>query len=183
MTSPLRGDSGGLWTAAFLMNKLKIWRGAREAEGDGLLNRCTVTVPRVRIPSSPNATYPMIEKINIKNRRLNIDFDIMFKWLTYLPFIGWMYPFVFKKNDAFLMHHAKQALLMGMVFTGIPIVLTFSSVFIPISQRWVKLLFVILIYVSHLTYFALCAWGVLKIRENSLYAFPLIKKFANKINV
>lgn len=30
------------------------WRGAREAEGDGLLNRCTVTVPRVRIPSSPN---------------------------------------------------------------------------------------------------------------------------------
>jgi hypothetical protein len=31
-----------------------IGRGAREAEGDGLLNRCTVTVPGVRIPPSPN---------------------------------------------------------------------------------------------------------------------------------
>ena len=29
------------------------WSGAREAEGAGLLNRCTVMVPGVRIPPAP----------------------------------------------------------------------------------------------------------------------------------
>ena len=56
-------------------------------------------------------------------------------WLTYFPFVGWLYPFIAMKNDAFAMHHGKQAFIMAVVFTAAPIILTFSTVFIPISYR------------------------------------------------
>ena len=37
--------------------KINIRRDAREAEGNGLLNRGTVSVPRVRIPLSPKNNF------------------------------------------------------------------------------------------------------------------------------
>jgi hypothetical protein len=94
-----------------------------------------------------------------------------------------MYPFIFKKDDTFAMHHGKQAFIMALVFTAVPILLTFSAVFIPISYRVVKLVFAILVYFSHLAYFALCAWGFLKMKENVMYDFPVIMQYAKKLDV
>ncbi len=104
-------------------------------------------------------------------------------WLTYFPFVGWLYPFIARKNDAFAMHHGKQALIMAIVFTAAPIALTFSTVFIPISYRGVKLTAVILVYLSHLAYFALCAWGFIKMKEKAVYDFPVISGYAKRLDV
>ena len=81
------------------------------------------------------------------------------------------------------MYHGKQAFIMALVFSAVPILLTFSAVFIPISYRAVKLVFAILVYLTHLAYFALCAWGFLKMKENVMYDFPVIIQYAKKLDV
>lgn len=125
----------------------------------------------------------MIDRFRIRIKRFNINVDVPLIWFTYFPFIGWMYPFLFRKSDRFAMHHGKQALVLAVLFTGVPMVLTFSAVFIPISYRAVRLGFAIAVYFSHLAYFALCAWGFLKVRENDRYEFPVIARYASKIEV
>ena len=71
---------------------------------------------------------------------------------------------------------------MALFFTAVPVLLTFSSVFIPISLRGLKLAFVLVIYLSHLCYFTLCARGFMKMKENAAYDFPFISKYAKKVD-
>ncbi|OHD67790.1 MAG: hypothetical protein A2W19_13270 [Spirochaetes bacterium RBG_16_49_21] len=125
----------------------------------------------------------MIEKIKVTNKRYRIDFDVYLVWLTWFPFIGWMYPFIFKKGDNFAMHHAKQAFILALFFTAAPIVITFLSAFVPITLRAIKLAFVISVYLSHCAYFCVCAGGFLKIKDKSMYEFPVVMKFADKLDV
>ena len=125
----------------------------------------------------------MIEKLRIQLKQYKINFSVPLMWFTYFPFIGWLYPFIFKKNNRFAMHHGRQALIMAIIFTAVPIMLTFSSVFIPRSYRVVQLVFVLLVYLSHLVYFALCAWGFIKVKENKMYDFPVIMRYAKKLDV
>jgi uncharacterized membrane protein len=125
----------------------------------------------------------MIEKLRIKIKKLNINFNVPLMWFTYFPFIGWLYPFIFKKRDRFAMHHGRQAFILAVIFTAVPIILTFSSVFVPRSNRVAQLVFVILVYLSHLVYFSLCAWGFIKVKENKTYNFPVINQYAKKLDV
>ena len=125
----------------------------------------------------------MIKKISIKINRYNINVNVPLIWFTYFPFIGWMYPFIFKKDDKFAMHHGKQAFIMALIFTAVPIFLIFSSIFVPRSYRVIQLVFVMLVYLSHLAYFSLCAWGFIKVKENKLYDFPIIIQYAKKLDV
>jgi len=125
----------------------------------------------------------MVEKFSVKIKRFNIDFEVPLIWFTYFPFIGWIYPFAFRKDDAFAMHHGKQAFIMALFFTALPILLTFSTVFVPISFRVLKLIIVILIYLSHGAYFALCVLGFMKVKDSEQYDFPIVIQYAKKINV
>jgi uncharacterized membrane protein len=125
----------------------------------------------------------MKDTFRITIKRYNVDFEVQLLWLTYFPFIGWLYPFILKAKDSFAMHHAKQAFVMALFFTALPMVITFSSVFIPISLRWLKLVFAILIWISNLGYFALCARGFMKMKEKSKYEFPIIGTYAKKVAV
>jgi hypothetical protein len=125
----------------------------------------------------------MKEIINVTIKRFNVRFGVPLIWLTYFPFIGWIYPFLFRKEDSFAMHHGKQAFVMALLFTALPIVLTFSIVFIPISFRVLKLIVVVLVYLSHLAYFALCAYGFMKVKTDELHDFPVISDYAKRIIV
>ncbi len=125
----------------------------------------------------------MIEKITIKNLRYKINFDVFFVWFTYFPFIGWVYPFMFRKNDEFAMHHAKQAFVLAVLFTLLPIVITFTMFIIPVGSRAARFAFVIAVYLSHLFYFFLCAHGLLKMKAKSMYEFPVVTRYAKKLNV
>jgi hypothetical protein len=125
----------------------------------------------------------MKDTFRITIRQFKIDFEVRLVWLTYFPFLGWLYPFIELHKDSFAMHHAKQAFVMALFFTSVPVLLTFSSVFIPISLRGLKLTFVIVIYLSHLSYFALCALGFIKMKEKVRYDFPVIAKYAKKVVV
>ena len=124
----------------------------------------------------------MEDKISIKIKRFNVDVTIPLIWFTYFPFVGWTYPFIFRKDDKFAMHHGKQAFVLALAFTALPLLLTFSIVFIPISFRVLKLIVVILIYLSHLSYFALCAIGFMKVKAEERYDFPVVSEYAKKIN-
>ncbi len=125
----------------------------------------------------------MVEKFRATIKRFNVDFDVPLIWFTYFPFVGWAYPFLFRKDDSFAMHHGKQAFIMALFFIALPILLTFLTVFVPISFRVLKLIVVVLVYLSHLTYFTLCAIGFMKVKAAVMYDFPIIIQYAKKINV
>ena len=125
----------------------------------------------------------MIEKFNIRIPRFNIDVPIQFIWVTYFPFIGWFYPFIYKKDDAFAMHHAKQAFIMAVFFTAVPVAITFLTVFVPISWRAVKLVSATLVYLSHVSYFFLSVLGYMKIRDAVRYEFPIVSRYAQKLEI
>jgi len=46
-----------------------------------------------------------------------------------------------------------------------------------------QLVLVILVYLSHLAYFSLCAWGFIKVKEKKMYNFPIIIRYAKKLDV
>jgi len=125
----------------------------------------------------------MINAISIKIKRFNIDVKLPLVWITYFPFVGWLYPFILKKDDSFAMHHGKQAFVMAVFFTVLPVLFTFVSVFIPTSLRGVRLTTAILIYVSHISYFTLCAFELIKMKEGKIHDAPLFGKYAKMLNV
>lgn len=81
------------------------------------------------------------------------------------------------------MHHAKQAFVMAVFFTAVPTAVTFLTVFVPISWQVTKLVSAVLVYCSHLAYFFLSVLGYMKIRDNALYDFPMISRYAQKLDI
>ncbi|MBN2079794.1 MAG: hypothetical protein JW838_12575 [Spirochaetes bacterium] len=125
----------------------------------------------------------MRNTLRIRIEQIGIDYSLPLAWLTYFPFIGWLYPFVAMKDDAFAMNHGKRAFVMAVFFTALPVTLTFASAFVPISYRIASLVFAILVYLSHALYFGLCVWGFTHLKRGSEWDFPPVNRFADKVPV
>ena len=125
----------------------------------------------------------MKHTLRIRIERTGIDVSLPLIWLTYFPFVGWLYPFVAMKDDAFAMAHGKRAFVMAVCFTALPVTLTFMSVFLPISYRVAALVFALLVYLSHALYFGLCAWGFMRLRRGEEWNFTPVSRFADKVPV
>ncbi len=115
--------------------------------------------------------------------RFKFKKELPFQWFIYLPFVGWIYAFLFRTDDQFCMHHATNAVKMAGFFTAVPTLLTFLIVFLPASFRWVRLITVLLIWLSHLAYFALCGLGTYRIYKGSKEDFPYVQEYLNKIDL
>jgi hypothetical protein len=120
-----------------------------------------------------------LDSLQVKGITLN---DVR-NHVWYVPFIGWIYPMAFKKDDAFATHHAKQGFVMAVFFTVILVGLAVSTVFIPISLRVVKLVIVILIYLTELVYLSLCIRGTLMLKNGEQKDIPLFDTYARKLEV
>ncbi len=127
--------------------------------------------------------FVSIDRINFKSRRFEIDYDFDTDFLVYFPFIGWMYAFAFKKSNKFAMHHGRQAFLLSLAFTALPIGLTLLTVFIPYTMRVTRLMVAILVYMSHFFYFGVCVRGMLFIKNREMGEFPVVRDYLKLIEV
>jgi hypothetical protein len=112
-----------------------------------------------------------------------VGFTIDLNHFYYLPFIGWMYPMAFKKGDAAATQHAKQGFVMALFFTGLLIAMSFSTIFIHTGYRALRLSIAIAIYLAELLYLYLCVWGTMMIVKGKQFDVPVIRKYADKINI
>ena len=122
-------------------------------------------------------------EINVVNKKFSFRFTIDLNHFYYLPFIGWMYPMAFKKDDSSAMDHAKQGFVMALFFTALLITLSFSTIFIHTGHRVIRLLIAIAIYLAELAYFSLCVWGTVMLVKGKRIEIPVVKKYADKLNV
>jgi len=118
--------------------------------------------------------------MSIMKNYLNRD---LLNQIWYVPFIGWMYPMAFMKDDTFAMEHAKQGFIMAVFFTAVLSFLAFSTVFVPINLRIVKFIIVILMYIAELAYLALCVLGTYIIVKKLDKSIPVFSVYASKVDV
>jgi hypothetical protein len=102
---------------------------------------------------------------------------------TYFPFIGWILPIGFNSRDEFAVNHGKHALVAALFSVIILVTLTIVSLFVPKSYRTMKLVIVIAIYLILTLYFVLCIIGTLMIKDGKMSKFPVIEKFADKLEI
>ena len=140
-------------------------RGARVAEGGCLLSNCIYLVPGVRIPPSPKKT----------------EMNYRFKNISYLPYIGWLFPMAFNYDDAEAMAHSKQGFVLAIFFTALPLTLFIINTMLPIDWRTARFSIVILIYLLHITYFSLCSVASYKISQGQKWEIGFLKQFTDKI--
>ena len=104
-------------------------------------------------------------------------------YATYLPFIGWLIPFHFNKDDKFAMHHGRQAFLISVSFAAALIFIYFATYLIPVKIKAAKLFLIILIYLIELLYLAIFIIGTRWIIKQEKKSLPFIDKYDHLINI
>ncbi|MBN1531798.1 MAG: hypothetical protein JXA20_03975 [Spirochaetes bacterium] len=112
-----------------------------------------------------------------------IRFTVNLNHFYYFPFIGWLYPMALKKGDEAAMVHARQGFVMALFFTVLLTLLSFSTIFIHTGFRVMRLVIVIFIYLMELLYFSLCIWATMNLVKGKAVDIPLVKEYAEKVNV
>jgi hypothetical protein len=103
--------------------------------------------------------------------------------LTYLPFVGWMFPMATQGDEELLQNHTRQAFFMASVFTGTIIVLNCMLVLTSLSSVYLRLFFVVLIYLLYLLYFILCIIGTRAVLNARMVEIPVIHNCAARLNI
>lgn len=102
---------------------------------------------------------------------------------AYFPFIGWFVLLILGRDDEFSLHHIKQAFIMALVFAAALIILGTVLTFTRRGEGYLRLVFVILIYLVYLLYFAMCVIGTRAVLRSEKISFPVISKYASKVNI
>ncbi len=118
-------------------------------------------------------------KIGARDIRFTVDLNHFY----YVPFIGWLFPMAFKKDDPAAMNHARQGFVMALFFTVLLAGLSFSTIFIHTGFRVMRLVIVLFIYAMELSYFSLCLWATINLVKGKSVEIPLVKEYADKIKV
>jgi hypothetical protein len=145
-------------------------------------------VPGVRIPISPKGNS--VKLFDIINTRTSIQIERLRKLLknavkltgekytyyrntifsdenkyyfaatSFVPFFGWLIPLYLKKEDEFSQYQSKMGFHLALYFAIFPWLLLMLNMFSPKEFRIFRLILVIMIYLSHLAYFCVCAYGI-----------------------
>lgn len=100
----------------------------------------------------------------------------------YLPFVGWLYPVLVKKEDELAVYHSKEAFALAVPFSVILLGLFFLTFFIPYGTRGLKLTVIILIYFVELLYLAICIMGMKNVIKGRKQVFPFADKVSSRIS-
>ena len=116
-------------------------------------------------------------KKTIQNIKEKITIDKFY----YFPFFGWILPLAFKKDDTFAIHHGKQSFVLAAFFGISLVMLSFLIIFLPINQRLIKLIIVILMYLLEAIYLVTCILGTMWTTAKVKKEFPIISNHTKKL--
>ena len=111
-------------------------------------------------------------------------YEHYFAMAAYVPFIGWLAPIYLKRKNAFCKDHGKMGLLLAVFFAAAALsVYFFNLLFVPREWRVIRLFFVLVIYVLHLSYFSLCAWGMHRAYHKKRLEIPQAERYLDLIEL
>ncbi len=105
------------------------------------------------------------------------------KFITYLPFVGWLVPLWKQYENPFIINHVKQAVAAAGFFASCATLLYLVTFFLPPGLKQVKFVIVILIYVLYVFYLGIAIAGTAMIAKEKDFRIPLLNKFAEKIDI
>lgn len=106
-----------------------------------------------------------MDKNQVKEILKNIDEDRIFAMLSYISILC-MFPLLYKKDNEFVISHARQGLAMFLCEFAIFIV----SIILPFLMRPFLFVFCVLAF-----------WGMLKALRGERVELPLIYPLSNKL--
>ena len=115
----------------------------------------------------------VVEKVKTFDRHL----------LTYVPFIGWMYPVWKYPEEEFIMSHARQAVLMAGFFALVETVLYTSTFMVPSGWRVARLVMILAIYLLDIFYFTWAVKGTMMIRKGERIEIPFFARYAERLEI
>ncbi len=111
-------------------------------------------------------------------------YEHFFAMAAYVPFVGWLAPLYLKRKNAFCKDHGKMGLLLAAFFTAAALsVYFFNLLFVPREWRVIRFFFVLIIYVLHLSYFSLCAWGMYRAYHKKRLEIPQAERYLDLIEL
>jgi hypothetical protein len=95
--------------------------------------------------------------------------------VSYVPFVGWLFPMAVRDNGPYALDHARQAFVLALFVLGALMGLFLMMLFIPSAFHVVRLILVMAIYGVYGFYFFLCGLGTYYVRKGKFVAFPLVR--------
>jgi uncharacterized Tic20 family protein len=90
---------------------------------------------------------------------------------------------MFEYEDEYSLFHAKQGLILSIIFGGLLIFVFLLSFLLPETLRIIRFSLVVSIYLLYVAYFIFCIIGTINIGKGKKKVFPLIGIFIDRINV
>jgi hypothetical protein len=154
---------------------------------DTINNRTRLQIERLRT-FSKNAIKLTGEKYSYYRKTIFSDENkYYFAAISFVPFLGWLIPLYLKKDDEFSQHQSKMSFHIALFFTIFPSLLLMINMFLSKEFRILRLILVLMIYLSHLAYFCICAYGIrLSINEKKFDipdSFSFIARYLRLISL
>ncbi len=131
----------------------------------------------------------MADKIREIQSRFSGNFqgnDTLAAVVAYVPLFGWIYPLLFRKENAFCQFHGKQAMFLNagvlVVYFAVWILENFpvtSWLFAP--NAWFNFLTVGVWRLCMLGYFGVCIMGAYKAFSEEKWEIPFLSEFLERI--
>ncbi len=103
--------------------------------------------------------------------------------LSYVPFVGWLFPLYLKRESSLCQSHAKQGFILAIFFTALAIFFTLFETFVPNEWRVLRLALIVIVYVLYGVYFSLCAVGIYMSSREQEFLFPVVGRYARQLKL
>ena len=135
--------------------------------------------------SNPTLSEGFIDVDSVKDfiSRVSRKESTCFAAVAYIPFVGWLIPFCFKRESHRCQTHAKQGLLLAAFFTSVILCLSLVNILLPKDWREIRLALVVFIYGVYLLYFIFCIIGVVWSFNRKELMLPLVERYVVRLRL
>jgi len=106
-----------------------------------------------------------------------------FGLLAFIPLFGWILPLYLKKEEVFCQDTAKLGFIYMFLFFIVIIILNCTNIFLAREWREIRLVNIILIYITYFFYAIICLGSAFASIQGRIIEFPYISKFTKLIRL
>ncbi|EPG65465.1 hypothetical protein ACE5IS_06665 [Leptospira wolffii] len=114
------------------------------------------------------------------------EYPNLFAAISYIPFVGWILPWFFRKNQEICKFHAIQAIKLNSGFVFLHLVVWFLREFPILSTilKWIHANPVVTDFIDYVAWLALLGYGILgafQAYQGKLFVLPLFPEIEHEV--
>ncbi|MEI1277343.1 DUF4870 domain-containing protein [Leptospira venezuelensis] len=114
------------------------------------------------------------------------EYPNLFAAISYIPFLGWVIPWFFRKKQEICKFHALQAIKLNLGFLFLYLVVWFLREFPILSTilKWIHANPIVTDFISYVAWLALLGYGILgalQAYQGKLFVLPLFPEIENEV--